>query len=132
MWFLHQKVLLTKDNLAKRNCQGSKKCCFCDQDDSIQHIFIWCLFAKVLWRIVHLSFNFLRPTNVTNLFGNWLAGVAKKIKHKLELLYVLHFGKFGILTMIIYLTMQKTLYTAGYSLDLYVVLPTTNGEAQEF
>jgi hypothetical protein len=24
MWFLHQKVLLTKDNLAKRNWQGSR------------------------------------------------------------------------------------------------------------
>jgi hypothetical protein len=35
MWFLHQKVLLTKDNLAKRNCQGSKKCCHCDQDETI-------------------------------------------------------------------------------------------------
>jgi hypothetical protein len=25
MWFLHQKVILTKDNLAKRNWTGCKK-----------------------------------------------------------------------------------------------------------
>ena len=29
MWFLHRKVLLTKDNLAKRNWHGDTKCSFC-------------------------------------------------------------------------------------------------------
>jgi hypothetical protein len=33
-WFLHRKVLLTEGNLAKRAWSGSKKCCFCDQDES--------------------------------------------------------------------------------------------------
>jgi hypothetical protein len=56
---------------------------------------------------VHLAFNIVHPTNATNLFGNRLAGVAKKIKHKLEIVYVLYFGQFGILAMILYLTMQK-------------------------
>jgi hypothetical protein len=28
MWFLYKKVLLTKDNLAKRNWIGCKKMCF--------------------------------------------------------------------------------------------------------
>ena len=28
MWFLREKVLLTKDNLLKRNWNGCKKCCF--------------------------------------------------------------------------------------------------------
>ena len=34
LWFLHRKVLLTKDNLAKRNWNGCKKCCFCDSEES--------------------------------------------------------------------------------------------------
>ena len=38
-WFLMRKEILTKDNLAKRNWDGSKKCCFCDQDETIQHLF---------------------------------------------------------------------------------------------
>ena len=80
MCFLHRKVLLTKDNLAKRNWQGSKKCCFCDQDESIHHLFISCPFAKVIWRIVHMTFNLSPPTNITNLFGNWLRGINKKDK----------------------------------------------------
>jgi hypothetical protein len=30
MWFMSNKVLLTKDNLAKRKWKGCQKCCFCD------------------------------------------------------------------------------------------------------
>jgi hypothetical protein len=37
MWFLYRKVLLTKNNLTKRNWQGIKRCCFCSHDESIQH-----------------------------------------------------------------------------------------------
>jgi hypothetical protein len=57
MWFLHRRVILTKDNLSKRNRNGSKKCCFCNQDETIQHLFIDCPLAKVVWRIVHMAFN---------------------------------------------------------------------------
>lgn len=39
MWFLHKGVILTKDNLAKRRWQGCKKCCFCDQEETIHHLF---------------------------------------------------------------------------------------------
>jgi hypothetical protein len=77
MWFLHKKVLLTKDNLAKRNWQGNKRCCFCDKDETIQHLFIACPFAKIVWRIVYMAFNICPPANITNLFGNWLGGVPK-------------------------------------------------------
>jgi hypothetical protein len=31
--------VLTKDNLAKRNWQGNKRCCFCANDETIQHLF---------------------------------------------------------------------------------------------
>jgi hypothetical protein len=80
MWFLHKKVILTKDNLLKRNWQGSSKCCFCDQDETIQHLFFTCPFATILWRIIHMTFNIHAPSNVTNLFGNWLNGVSIKDK----------------------------------------------------
>jgi hypothetical protein len=39
-----------------------------------------------------MTFN-ITPPNITNLFGNWLVGVAKKDKaKKFELAYVLYFG----------------------------------------
>ena len=78
MWFLHRKVILTKDNLIKRNWSGDKSCYFCDKEESIQHIFFDCPLDKLVWCIVHMSFNLSPPKNVTNLFGNWLKGLPKK------------------------------------------------------
>ena len=34
MWFLNKKVLLTKDNLAKRRWQGCTKCSFCGSEET--------------------------------------------------------------------------------------------------
>jgi hypothetical protein len=48
MWFLKHKVLLTKDNLAKRKWTGCQKCCFCDSMESIEHLFLSCPFARII------------------------------------------------------------------------------------
>jgi hypothetical protein len=48
MWFVHRKEILTKDNLVKRNWQGSSKYCFCDHEETVQHLFIQCPFAKIV------------------------------------------------------------------------------------
>jgi hypothetical protein len=40
MWFLHRKVILTKDNLLKRNWIGNDSCCFYNNKESIQHLFL--------------------------------------------------------------------------------------------
>ena len=77
MWFLHRKVILTKDNLARRNWTGNQRCCFCDKDETIQHLFFECPLAKIIWRIVHMSFSLSPPKNINNLFGNWLKGIPK-------------------------------------------------------
>ena len=48
MWFVHKQVILTKDNLIKRNWTGPTRCSFCDRDETIKHLFFDCLLAKVL------------------------------------------------------------------------------------
>ena len=78
MWFLHRQVILTKDNLAKRNWNGSQRCCFCDHDEIIQHLFFECQLAKNIWRIVHMFFGLSPTKTVPNLFGNWLKGIPKQ------------------------------------------------------
>jgi hypothetical protein len=78
MWFLHRKEILTKDNLIRRNWIGRESCCFCDEKESIQHLFFDCLFAKVIWRLIHMTFGLSPPRNINNLFGNWLKGIPKK------------------------------------------------------
>ena len=37
LWFLKKGVILTKDNLARRNWNGSKACCFCSAPETFQH-----------------------------------------------------------------------------------------------
>ena len=34
----------------------------------------------MVWRIIFMAFNIHPPTNISNLFGNWLRGVDKKDK----------------------------------------------------
>ena len=38
-WYLRRGVILTKDNLLKRNWHGSSKCCFCNHDETIKNLF---------------------------------------------------------------------------------------------
>jgi hypothetical protein len=85
MWFLSRKVLLTKDNLAKRNWQGNTRCPFCGDSETIEHLFINCPFAKLVWRVVFCTYNIPPPSNVTNMFGNWLNGVDKKTKARIRI-----------------------------------------------
>ena len=61
MWFIHKGVILTKDNLLKRNWVGSSRCCFCDQNESSKHLFLQCPLAKLLWRSIHIAFNVHPP-----------------------------------------------------------------------
>jgi hypothetical protein len=80
MWFLSNKVLLTKDNLVKRNWSGCTRCVFCGEQETVEHLFLSCPFAKLIWMTVKLTYDLPAPTNIANLFGNWLGGVDKETK----------------------------------------------------
>ncbi|WVZ62946.1 hypothetical protein U9M48_012634, partial [Paspalum notatum var. saurae] len=45
LWYLRKGVILTKDNLAKRNWQGSLTCASCHKDETITHLFFECRLA---------------------------------------------------------------------------------------
>ncbi|WVZ55695.1 hypothetical protein U9M48_006322, partial [Paspalum notatum var. saurae] len=45
-WFLMKCVILTKDNLKKRNWNGDDGCCFCNEKETIQHLFFDCHVAR--------------------------------------------------------------------------------------
>ena len=85
MWFLNRKVLLTKDNLLKRNWHGCTKCSFCGGEETIDHLFISCPFAKLVWRVVFCTYNIPSPTSVSNMFGNWLNGIDKMTKARIRI-----------------------------------------------
>jgi hypothetical protein len=71
IWYLQKGVVLTKDNLARRRWKGSLKCCFCNLDETIQHLFFDCQLATVMWRIVHISFNITPPMNIFRMLAEW-------------------------------------------------------------
>jgi hypothetical protein len=53
---------------------------FCGDQETIEHLFIDCPLAKLLWPTVNFTFDLPPPTNVTNMFGNWLNGVDRQFK----------------------------------------------------
>ena len=64
-------VLLTKDNLAKRNWNGDMSCCFCSKPKTIQHLFFECSHAMFSWRAIHMVLGINPPWNAQILFNAW-------------------------------------------------------------
>lgn len=83
LWYLRRGVILTKDNLAKRNWKGSKTCCFCHKDETIQHLFFQCRLSRLVWSVIHLASNLKPPRNVGHMFGSWLSCVSKEMMNLL-------------------------------------------------
>jgi hypothetical protein len=54
-WYLRKGVIVTKDNLAKRNWFGSKKCGFCHQGETIRHLFFQYRFDRSIWLAIQLA-----------------------------------------------------------------------------
>jgi hypothetical protein len=70
---------------AKRNWNGCQKCCFCDANEPVDHLFLSCPFAKLIWRMIFFTYNIPSPANITNIFGNWLNGVQKMDKARIRI-----------------------------------------------
>jgi len=71
LWFLKKGVILTKANLAKRNWNGSKACCFCSTPETIQHSFFNCHYVSFLWRAVFVLFGINPARNTNHPFNSW-------------------------------------------------------------
>jgi hypothetical protein len=50
----------------------------------VEHLFIYCPFAKLVWQAVYFTFNMTPPTNIKNLFGNCLNGIDKATKARIR------------------------------------------------
>jgi hypothetical protein len=78
LWYLRNGVVLTKDNLVKRQWKGCTKCCFCAKHETIQHLFFDCPMATLMWWSVCFAFGIKKPRDVQHLFGPWLRSFSKK------------------------------------------------------
>jgi hypothetical protein len=81
LWYLQRGVILTKDNLAKRNWVGSQKCCFCDCNETILHLFFDCQHAKTIRRAVRVATGLTPLRSVIHMLKHWLTGIQNKDKN---------------------------------------------------
>jgi hypothetical protein len=58
---------------------------FCHYEETINNLFIKYLFARLVWRVVHFTYNIPHPYNITYLSENWLNGIDKKTKARIHL-----------------------------------------------
>jgi hypothetical protein len=82
-WYLIKGVVLTKDNLARKQWHGNIPCYFCACSETIQHLFFNFDLAKFIWRLVHVSFSLSPPTSMHHLFNDWLGAVNRKLQHQI-------------------------------------------------
>jgi hypothetical protein len=89
MWYIQKGVVLTKDNLAKQNWNGSKQCSFCMNNEPIQHLFFKCYYARFLWGLAHITFGIPPPRNGAHMFGSWASGMGGFLKNNYLLMHLL-------------------------------------------
>jgi hypothetical protein len=55
----------------------------CCRDESIQHLFFDCLYARFMWGLVHIIFGIQPPLNTNHLFGTWSNSLGRSFKRQL-------------------------------------------------
>jgi hypothetical protein len=80
LWYLQRGIILTKDNLVRKNWKGSQKCCFYNTNEIIKHLLFDCHHAKQIWMIVYLATGLTPPNSVSYMFRNWLHFLDDKMK----------------------------------------------------
>ena len=83
-WYLRRGVILTKDNLIRRNWHGSSQCVFCHHDETIKHLFFQCKFAHSIWSVIQVASGMYPPCSIANIFSNWLHGIDHRFRNLLR------------------------------------------------
>jgi len=81
LWYLQKWVILTKDNLIKRNWKGSQKCCFYNCNKTIKYLFFDCHHVKTVWRTIYIATGLTPPSSVSHMLGSWLSNFDFKEKN---------------------------------------------------
>ena len=64
---------MTKNNLAKRGILKPPECAFCNETESINHLFFDCALAGLVRQVGACAFALPRtPSNLNDLVGAWI------------------------------------------------------------
>jgi hypothetical protein len=109
-WYLRKGVILTKNNLAKRNWHGSRKYVFCHQDETIKYLFFQCRFARSIWSVVQVALTLYPPQSVIDFLGTGSVALIISLKSILGWEQLLLFDRYSYLEMINCLTIKTFLF----------------------
>jgi hypothetical protein len=112
-WYLRRGVILTKDNLVKRNWHGSTQCVFCHHNETINHLFFQYRFARSIWSLIQVASSMYPSTSVANIFGNWLHGIDLRFRTLLRV------GALGVVWSLWLCRNNKVFNDKNYSLQMY-------------
>jgi len=84
-WLLENKVILTRDNMVRRNWPGIPTCSFCSQMESVDHFFFQCPVARVSWGSIALCLEANDLPNDVASYSVWIR------KHLPGGVFVYHF-----------------------------------------
>ena len=71
LWLAFHNKILTRDNLNKRREVENLKCLFCNEDETVCHLFFECVVAKQVWSDISDSFEFSIPNDMNELSSFW-------------------------------------------------------------
>lgn len=71
VWLAFNNKVLTWDNLNKRRVVENLNCLFCNENESVHHLFFECVVAKQIWIDVVEVFGFNIPKNMIELSSFW-------------------------------------------------------------
>jgi hypothetical protein len=93
-----KKIVPTNYKLVKRNWNGCKKCFFLVIPGDYR------AFVSLILLLVHIIYALPPPTNIINMFGNWLNGIDEKIRLGFALVLQLYVGRYGTIETTSFLT----------------------------
>lgn len=69
LWLAKQNRILTRDNLNKRGWTGPLNCVFCQEYESVDHLFTSCSVANQIWQLIsHFNGFEFEGTNMQDLW----------------------------------------------------------------
>lgn len=70
--------ILTKDNLLARGWSGSNKCRFCNEKETLDHVFFHCSLPSYAWGVVKCALGIDMNVGSVHDFCGWIFGVPRK------------------------------------------------------
>jgi hypothetical protein len=113
-------VILTKDNLARRNWQENKTCCFCHEIETIQHLFFDCRFARLIWALIHMALGYLNHIVYLICLFPGLVALIEILEISSFLVRLQHVGLFGYIGMVSYLKIKTILLPCRSFIPLHI------------